>query len=178
MPTHSNHYWLGCLLFVASGTLSGCNQTSRSQPPPASADASLYQLAVLRSEAESEEQKPTKKPKPGRKPKTKADYESAIASVKKYRQTHSAGGLHNGYLSKQVVKDLISSGKCEGIRVYLADSAGQERMVVIGVDKDGADLVTPTNLEDQTGLKSQGKYLFGITEDKCPENCIGATLYE
>lgn len=86
--------------------------------------------------------------------------------------------MHNGYLSKQVVKDLMSSGKCEGIRVYLADSAGQERMVVIGVDKDGVDLVTPTNLEDQTGIKSQGKYLFGITEDKCPENCVGATLYE
>jgi hypothetical protein len=62
--------------------------------------------------------------------------------------------------------------------MYLADSAGQDRIIVIGVDKDGADLVTPISLEDKTALKSQGNYLFGISEDKCPENCVGAALYE
>jgi hypothetical protein len=178
MKTSSTRFWLGYLLLAASGTLAGCNSTTRSQPGSSEANAAQYQFAFLRSDVEAEKQKPTKKPKPGRKPKTKADYENAIASVKRYRQTHEKGGMLTSYLSKQIVKDLIANGKCEGIRVYLADSAGQERMVVIGVDKDGVDLVTPTTLEDKNGISSQGKYLFGISEDRCPSSCTGAMLYE
>jgi hypothetical protein len=139
-----------------------------------------FHLVSFTSEGTTgEADKLAKKPKPGRKPKTKADYDNAIESVKKYRRDNPTAGIHNSYISKQMVKDLLANGKCEGLRVYLADSAGNARIVVIGVDKDGADLVTPVNLEDKTGVKSlQGKYLFGISEDKCPQNCEGAALYE
>jgi hypothetical protein len=168
------------LVLATSCTLLGCSQSTPSQEHGAGSEehSSLYHFAVLKPDTEAESQKPVKKPKPGRKPKTKADYTSAIESVKRYKSSHPAAGMHNGYVSKQLVKDLLANSKCEGIRMYLADSAGQERMIVIGVDKDGVDLVTPTTLEDPAGLKSQGRYLFGISEDKCPENCVGATLYE
>lgn len=120
-----------------------------------------------------------KKPKPGRKPRTTTDYNSAIDAVKKYRKEHQSGEILNSYFSKKLMKELLANGKCEGVRVYLADSAGQAKMVVIGVDKDGADLVTPIELEQAVGGNStQGQYLFGISEDRCPDNCQGAALYQ
>ncbi|QIL74758.1 hypothetical protein [Hymenobacter sp. HDW8] len=171
MKLMSGLYAMGVAALLAPGGLFGCSNSSASQ--------AAAQLAVPVHFAFHRAETPAaKKPKPGRKPKTKADYDNAIASVKKYRENHPSGGLHNGYISKQLVKDLLANGKCEGLRMYLADSAGQERMVVIGVDKDGADLVNPINLEEQSGLRTQGKYLFGISEDKCPENCVGAALYQ
>jgi hypothetical protein len=128
---------------------------------------------VLQGDVES------KKPKPGRKPRTTTDYNSAIEAVKKYRNEHQSGEILNGYFSKKLMKELLSSGKCEGVRVYLADSAGQAKMVVIGVDKDGADLVTPIELEQAVGGNStQGRYLFGISEERCPNNCEGSRLYQ
>jgi hypothetical protein len=174
MKPNVTFYWLCGALLVASVVLNSCQHAPQNQAWQAQPETGLYQQTALLTAAAAA----PKKPKPGRKPKTKADYESAIASVKQYRKVHEKGGMLNSYLSKQVVKDLIANSKCEGIRMYLADSAGQERMVVIGVDKDGMDLITPTTLEDKTGVKSQGKYLFGISEDRCPESCVGAILYE
>jgi hypothetical protein len=107
--------------------LTGCERTSRNQVRANQDVAGLYRQTVLRGDVES------KKPKPGRKPRTTTDYNSAINAVKKYRNEHQSGEILNGYFSKKLMKELLSSSKCEGVRVYLADSAGQAQMVVIGV---------------------------------------------
>lgn len=68
------------------------------------------------------------------------DLDQAAAMTKQYQQQHP-GALRAGYFSAYVYTDLLAQPGCIGIRIYSGLKEGeQECFVLVGVDKDGADM--------------------------------------
>jgi hypothetical protein len=186
MKTGTNLRWVvGCLVLLGTGGLFSCNEARKNEEPRS-------QEAIAQSQSTPDQDQfeidPAvtliKKPfnsNAGRIPTTKADYDSAIASVKRYKGKYQ-NNVHNNYFSRELAEKLLLNKECVGLRVYRADSTGKKngkylRIVVIGVDKNGRDISTPVSLVDSNSLKLQEQFLFGISEEKCPNNCGGCLLY-
>jgi hypothetical protein len=179
--------WVVCLLIAIAGGLFGCDRAQKKDGENSREITAQGQSAPDQDQPEID---PTLKlikkpfnPRAGRIPTTKQDYDSALVSVKRYKARRRNNHVHNNYFSRELAEKILLNKECVGLRVYRADSAGRGngnylRIVVIGVDKNGRDISTPVNLVDSIGAKSQERFLFGISDEKCPDNCEGCALYQ
>ncbi|GAB3290048.1 hypothetical protein [Hymenobacter tenuis] len=69
------------------------------------------------------------------------------------------------YIDKSTLKDILNN--TEGIRIYPAiDSAGANRLVIVGVDKNGDDTFQSVGAETLVETK-----FLAYPVEKCPQNC-------
>ncbi len=59
------------------------------------------------------------------------------------------GGVHGGYMDREVIDRILAQPGCTGIRYYnAAHPLGYDTIVLVGVDADGRDLWDGTIAEE------------------------------
>jgi hypothetical protein len=114
--------------------------------------------------------KPPFDPRAGKRMKLK----DAIRWTERFRREHSQPTdtpTLSHYFGKDFLLGILDEDSgCAGLRIYQAiDDAGVRRVVVVGVDDQGKDLLPPRQsngtLPDDDGER------IGETLMSCPENC-------
>lgn len=112
-----------------------------------------------------EDTKPPFDPKAGRRMKPK----DAARWTKRYRDTPQQSGdqlTRAHYFGKEFLQALLAEPGCAGLRIYQAiDGAGIGRVVLVGVDEKGNDLLPR---KDDGTLPDDG---VGETPMLCPNQC-------
>ncbi len=71
---------------------------------------------------------------------------------------------------KDFLQTLLAETRCAGLRIYQAiDDEGVSRVVLVGVDDKGKDLLLPIKDDDDPQLDEGGS--VGDTPMTCPANC-------
>ncbi|QIL77349.1 hypothetical protein [Hymenobacter sp. HDW8] len=102
-------------------------------------------------------------PKAGKKIKSK----EAARWTKNYRtnpgkQEETLTLAH--YFGKEFLLSILNEDACAGLRIYQAiDDEGASRLLVVGVDAKGKDLISP--------IDDDGDGAVGDTPMMCPDNC-------
>jgi hypothetical protein len=108
-------------------------------------------------------------PKAGKKVKPK----DAARWTKNYRlkpRKHGDTPTLAQYFGKEFLQRILDENSCAGLRIYQAiDDEGTRRVLVVGVDAKGNDLIGPIN-EDGT-LPDDGGGIVGDTPMSCPSTC-------
>ena len=114
-----------------------------------------------------EAKKPPFDPKAGRRMKPK----DAARWTKRYRDTPQQSGdqlTRANYFGKDFLLGLLDEPECAGLRIYQAiDDQGIGRVVLVGVDDKGQDLVPR---KDDGTLPDDGDGV-GETPMSCPVQC-------
>lgn len=112
-------------------------------------------------------QNPPFDPHAGRRMKPK----DAARWTKRYRDTPQQTGLQltrAHYFGKAFLESLLDEPACAGLRFYQAiDDHGVGRVVVVGVDDQGNDLLPRKGQGDHPNDDGG----VGETPEKCPANC-------
>lgn len=59
------------------------------------------------------------------------------------------GGIHGGYMDREVFDKILAQPECSGIRYYNArHPEGRDTIVLVGVDSEGRDLWNGTIAEE------------------------------
>jgi hypothetical protein len=79
-------------------------------------------------------------------------HEISRAKAREYIQGWRAGrkgGVHGGYMDREVLDKILAQPECKGVRYYHAQHPkGHETIVLVGVDEAGRDLWEGTIAEE------------------------------
>ena len=74
------------------------------------------------------------------------------------------------YFGKEFLQSILKEDSCAGLRIYQAiDDEGMRRVLVVGVDAQGNDLIGPIN--EDGSLPDEGGGVIGDTPMSCPSTC-------
>jgi hypothetical protein len=120
-------------------------------------------------------------PHAGRIPTSRAAYDSALQSIKTYKKVNKKAVVTSNYFSDSLIRVLIgkegseTDKKVSGLRVYRTYTHGQKGygVLIVPVDSEGVDIKNST-IKLKDGFKAE--YLFGTSQERCPDNCEGCAL--
>jgi hypothetical protein len=98
---------------------------------------------------------------------------SAAALTRRYRKA-SPASEKTGFFHAQPVRDLLSQPGVVGFRYYHGlDARGSYRLVLVGVDANGADIVRRARQDAASGAKTKSTPDALVLEDHfpCPPWC-------
>lgn len=88
-----------------------------------------------------------------------------------YRKTISKDDTRAHYFGSDIIQKLLDEDKSVGIRIYYAiDDKGKKQLLVVGVDKDGNDLLPA---ESSAGTGEGGEPFIADQSFPCPMFCSG-----
>jgi hypothetical protein len=90
-----------------------------------------------------------------------------------YRATLSdADEIQAHYFGFEIIKQILSQPGCVGIRMYYAiDDSGEKKLILVGVDSNGENLMPSEN-----GKTSDEGNILGDYSLPCPDYCPGIGL--
>jgi hypothetical protein len=73
----------------------------------------------------------------------------AAAQTRRYREQVGKDAPKSGFLFRKLIDELLAQPGCAGLRIcYARTDKGEDSLVLVGVDKNGNDMVEGTLLED------------------------------
>jgi hypothetical protein len=73
----------------------------------------------------------------------------AAAQTRRYREQVGKDSPKSAFFFRKLLDELLAQPNCAGLRIcYARTDKGEDSLVLVGVDKDGNDMVQGTLLED------------------------------
>lgn len=100
------------------------------------------------------------------------DLATALNWTAHYRETTDPDDIQAHFFGSEILQQLLNESGCVGIRVYYAvDDAGAKKLILVGVDSHGENLLPATGGKVEGGGNILADYSY-----PCPDYCPGNGL--